>query len=327
VCKSLCRVAMLVCVVILPLLAAAQQAPLTQKEVHDLIKKNKKDPGLIIKTITERTVDFDLDRKIEEKLRPVGATDEILQAIWKTGPTYRTAKSSALTSATGKLLEATYDEAVAYQTIQNELDPDKCLEMVADFTKTYPTSQLLSHAYMQGANAAQQKGDLREVIDLGEKSIKLDPENVLSLILVSLALPQPKMLEGLSSAEATRRLAEAAAYAERALALTDNIPKRANETDEDFAKRKAGMVSDAHSALGMVYHQRDDSGKAIDQFQSAIAASPRPNPLLYFRLGEIYANNGNKAEALKAFKKASLYGGGTVLKQYADKQIEELKKN
>jgi len=326
VCKLLSQAAILSIAVILPLISADQQPPLTQKEVHDLIKKNKKDAGLIINAITGRLVGFDLDRKIEEKLRAVGATDEMLQAIWKAGPTYRTAKSSLLTSATGKQLEATYEEAVAYQTLQNELDPDKCLKMVADFEKSYPTSQLLSHAYMQGANAAQQKGDLKEVVDLGEKSVKLDPENVLSLILVALVLPQPKMLNGLSPAETNQRLSEAEDYANRALALTDKVPIKADETDEQFAKRKAGLVSDAHSALGMVYLQRDKTDNAIDQFQSAIATAPKPNPLLYFRLGEIYANTGQKAEALAAFKKASQYGEGTVLKQYADKQIEELKK-
>ena len=325
-CRLLGRVIILIFAGILPLMAADQQPPLTQKEVHDLIKNNKSDPALIIKTITERTVDFDLNKKIEGKFRPVGATDEILQAIWKAGPTCRTAKSSLLTSATGKQLEATYEEAMAYQALQNELDPDKCLKMVADFEKRYPTSQLLSHAYTHGANAAQQKGDLKEVVDLGEKSVKLDPENVLSLILVALTLPQPKFVESLSASETNRRLAEAEDYARRALALTDKVPKKADETDEQYQKRKAGLVSDGHAALGMVYLQRDDTDKAIPEFQTAIASAPKPNPLLYFRLGEIYANNGKKAEAIEAFKKASQFGEGTVLKQYADQQIQALKK-
>ena len=324
--KLLVRVAMVFLVGIFPFLAAGQQAPLTQKEVRDLIKKNKQNPELVVKTVTDQTVAFDLDRKIEEKLRSAGATNEILQAIWKAGPFYRTAKNSSLTSATGKQLEATYDEAVAYQTIQNELDPDKCLQMVADFEKRYPNSQLLSHVYTQGANAEQQKGDLAQVIALGEKSLKLDPDNVLSLILVAVTLPQPKMIENLSAAETNQRLAEADADAQHALTLTDKVPKRAEETDEQFQKRQAGLISDAHTALALVNMQRDDTDKAIAEFQTAIATAPKPNPVLYFRLGEIYANNGNKAKALEAFQKASQFGEGTVLKQYADQRIQDLKK-
>ena len=324
--KLLGRAAVLMIAGVLPLVAADQQPPLTRVEVRDLIKKNKSNPALIIQTVTDRLVDFDLNREIEKKLRNVGATDEMLQAIWKAGPTCRNAKSSLLTSATGKQLEATYEEAMAYQALQNELDPDKCLQLVADFEKRFPTSQLLSHAYTQGANAAQEKGDFKEVIDLGEKSLKLDPENVLSLVLVALALPQPKVLDDLSPTETAQRLAEAEGYAQRALLLTDKVPKKAEETDEQFQKRKAGLVSDTHSALGMVWLQRDESDKAIAEFQTAIAAAPKPNPLLYFRLGEIYANNGQKSEAIEAFQKASQFGVNTVLKQYADKRIEELKK-
>jgi tetratricopeptide (TPR) repeat protein len=326
VCKLLGRVAILCILGILPLIGADQQPPLTRVEVRDLVKKNKTNPALIIQTVSGRQVDFDLNREIEKKLRSVGASDEILQAIWKAGPTCRNAKSSLLTSATGKQLEATYEEAMAYQALQNELDPNKCLQMLADFEKRFPASQLLSHAYTQGANAAQEKGDFKEVIDLGEKSVKLDPENVLSLILVALALPQPKVLDGLTPTETTRRLSEAEDYARRALVLTEKVPKKSEETDEQYQKRKAGLISDAHSALGMVFLQRDETDKAITEFQTAIASSPKPNPLLYFRLGEIYANNGQKTEAVEAFQKASQFGANTVLKQYADQRIEELKK-
>jgi len=50
------------------------------------------------------------------------------------------------------------------------------------------------------------------------------------------------------------------------------------------------------------------------------------NPQLYFRLGEVYENEGKKNEALEAFTKASELGRGTVLQQYADQRIAELKK-
>ena len=40
-----------------------------QDEVAALIKQNKKNPDLILKTLDERKVDFDLNRDIEKKLR------------------------------------------------------------------------------------------------------------------------------------------------------------------------------------------------------------------------------------------------------------------
>jgi len=54
--------------------------------VAALIKQNKKNPDLILKTLDERKVHFDLNRDIEKKMRKAGPTDDVLQAIWKAGP-------------------------------------------------------------------------------------------------------------------------------------------------------------------------------------------------------------------------------------------------
>jgi tetratricopeptide (TPR) repeat protein len=78
--------------------------------------------------------------------------------------------------------------------------------------------------------------------------------------------------------------------------------------------------------LAMVNMHRGDSGKAIEEFKTAISLTTKPNPQLYFRLGEVYANQGKKAEAIEAFTKASALGQGTVLQQYADDRLAALKK-
>jgi tetratricopeptide (TPR) repeat protein len=305
--------------------AVPQQQPLAQDEVRDLIKKNKNNPEVILKTLEERKVDFDLNRDIEKKMRKAGATDDILQAIWRVGPTGRNAKTASMTNATGAQLQATYEEAMGYRTIENEMDPDKKLRMVEEFEKRFPNSQLLSYAYTQAANANQQKGDLEGTVAYGEKSLKLDPDNVFSLILVALTLPQPKMQRS-SPAESAKRLSESEEDAKRALSLVDKLPKQPNETDEQFQKRKSGFLSDAHEALGMVHLQRDESDKAIEEFKTAISQSVSPNPQLYYRLGEVYANDGKKSEAVEAFTKASEQGQGTVMKELADREIDKLKK-
>jgi len=304
---------------------AQQQTPLTQDEVAALIKQNKKNPDLILKTLDERKVDFDLNRDIEKKMRKAGATDDVLQAIWRAGPSGRNAKSASLVSATGGQLQATYQEAMGYQTLQAELDPDKKLRMVEEFEKQFPNSQLLSYVYTQGASACQQKNDRNCMLDFGEKSLKLDPDNTYSLILVAITLPQPQM-QRVDPALAAQRLAEANEDAQRALALMDKLAKRPNETDEQFQKRKAALQSEAHGALGMVHLQRDEPDKAIEEFKTAVSLEAEPDPQIYYRLGEVYANEGKKTEALEAFTKASELGQGTPIKDFADKEIEKLKK-
>jgi len=305
--------------------AVPAQQPLTQDDVLGLIKKNKNNLDVVYKTLDERKVNFDLDRKIEQKMRGAGADDDMLQAIWKAGPTGRSEKSATLTSATGAPLQATYEEAMGFKTMEHELDPDRRLRMVDEFESRFPKSQFLSYVYLQAAKAYQEKSDLNKLVEYGEKSLKQDPDNVFSLVVVALALPQPRMLQG-SPGEAAQRLSLAETYANRALKLIDSLPARTNESPEQLQKQKGALASDAHAALGMVYMDRDESQKAIQELKTAVSLTQTLNPQLYFRLGEVYENEGKKNEALEAFTKASELGRGTVMQQYADQRIAELKK-
>lgn len=324
--KQLFAITAFVCLLACPLMAQEpQQPPLTQDEARDLIKKNKKDPDVVFKALDERGVAFDLNRDIEKIMRKAGADDIMLQAIWKAGPTSRTAKTALLTSPSGAQLHAGYEEAMGFQTMQDELDPDNKLRMVDEFERRFPNSQLMSYVYTQAAKAYQQKGGLNKLVEYGEKSLQLDPDNIFSLLMVAITLPQPRMLQG-GPDVSTQRLSVAETYANRALKLINGLPTQANETDEQLRKRMAALASDAHAALAMVYAQRDQSDKAIEEFKLAISLAANPNPQLYFRLGEVYANEGKKAEAIEAFTKASELAQGTMLKQYADQRIQDLQK-
>ena len=88
---------------------------------------------------------------------------------------------------------------MGFQTMQNEPDPDRRLRMVEEFEKTFPNSPILPYVYVQGAKACQEKGDLNRAVEYGDKSLKLDPDNLPALILVATSLAQPSMLKGSQS--------------------------------------------------------------------------------------------------------------------------------
>ncbi len=309
-----------------PLLGQAPQQPLNQDEVRDLIKNNiKKSPNQISTTLAERKVDFDLNRDIEKKMRKAGATDDILQEIWKAGPTYQSAKGSALTSPTGTRIQTTYEEAMGMQTIQNELDPDRTIRMVNEFEKRFPNSECLSYVDTQAAKAYQQKGDVDKAVAYGEKSLKLDPDNTFALVIVALGLSQPKQLQG-SQDEVRKRLSEAETDATHALALLERLPKRPNETDEEFQRRKGAIAADAHFALGAVQMHKEDFDKAVSEYKLAIASTTKPTFQYYYRLGEAYASQGQISQAIAVLHQASDLGRGTPMQQYADDFIAELQR-
>ncbi len=313
----------LLAVLTCPLRAQVGPQPLNEDEVRDLIKQDRTDPDAVFKALDARGVSFDLDRQIEKKMRKAGADDAMLQAIWKAGPTVKKSKTALLTSAIGKSLEASYEEAMGFQTLQNEENPARKLRMVEEFAGRFPQSALLSYVYTHAARACQEQSDAPQALEYGDKSLKLDPDNIYSMLIVALVEAQPNQPGDLS--QITRRLNSADSYANRSLILIDTINKFPNETDDQFRARKAALASDAHAALGMVEMQRDKMGKAIEDFKVAISLSVRPNPQFYFRLGEIYENDGKNTEAIEAFSKAAELAQGSPLGLRAGQRAQKLK--
>ena len=187
----------------------------------------------------QRAVDFNLDAKIEKKLRKAGASDEIIQDIYKASPAGAAARKSILTSATGVQLEASPEEAQGLQTIVGEIDPDRRLRMVSEFEKQFPNSKILSYVYTQAAFAYQEKGDFKNAAAAGEKSLKLEGNNLSSLLVVASSLTQPAMVAG-SEIEKNTTLSEAQTDANQALTLIAGIPRRL-PTRQTIRRRSARM--------------------------------------------------------------------------------------
>jgi tetratricopeptide (TPR) repeat protein len=174
-----------------------------------------------------------------------------------------------------------------------------------------------------------------QVVEYGEKSLKLKGDNLMSLIILAEMLPQPQLLKG-SDADKEQKLAQAEGYANQALQLIDQLPKQPNETDEQHQKRKADLSKEPHSALGMIHLQRSSMGlvgpdkdelvKAEQEYQQAVTLSESPSAQDYYRLGEARAFLNKYDEAIQAFTKAGELGQGTVIKTFAEQRIAELSK-
>src|SRR5271169_3078197 len=147
----------------------------------------------------------------------------------------------------------TAEERQALAAIQSEssagLDPDRVITLVQDFEKKFPSSPFLSYAYFFEANAYESKGDYDKLIDAGEKSIKLNADNLMTLIMLSTILPQPQSMKGGNDLDKQKKLTEAEADANHALELIVRLPKQPTEPDDAFKKRIDTVASEPHAAL------------------------------------------------------------------------------
>jgi len=235
--------------------------------------------------------------------------------------------------------QVTKQESDDFNTIRQEastgLDPDHVIQLATDFEKKYADSPMLSYTDMFAAGAYQQKNDILKSIELGEKSLKIKPDNLMSLIMMADLLPTPQAMKG-AAADKDKKLGEAENDANEALKLIGQLPKQATETDDQAKKRRDALSADLHSALGMVHLQRsaegltgpdkDELSKAEQEYKLATSATEKPNPQDFFRLGEAYNNDGKLDEAIDAFGKAAQAGAGGPIQPFAEQRLEELKK-
>ena len=304
---------------------------MTEKEVITELKKDG--PAQLQKDLEKRGVAFEMDADIEKRLRKAKATDEVIKAVTAAGPKERENAAKAAAVASGAVVMSP-EETADFKPLQTELDPDKAIALAEGFVQKHPQSVLDSYAYAFEANAYEMKGDAPKIVEYAEKSLQLKKDNLMSLLIITYALPQPQYI-GQHQADEETELKKAENYCQQALQQIDELKPQASESAADFARRKASYIAGIHEDLGMVHLDRaqeglmgfdkDELAKAEGEFKIAVSNNDHPDPIAYYRMGEAYMQDNKLDDALAAFTKASEVGQGPV-KQSADQRIETIKK-
>jgi tetratricopeptide (TPR) repeat protein len=310
---------------------SVSEAPMTEKEVIAELKKDGSDQ--LLKDLDKRGVAFEMDADTEKRLRKAKATDDVIKAITAAGPKEKAAAAKASAMASGAVVIPP-EENADFKALQTELDPDKAIALAQAFVQKHPNSSVLSYAYAFEATAYEMKGDAPKIVEYGEKSLDLKKDNLMSLMIVAYAIPTPQYISQHQSDE-EKQLTKAENYCQEAITVVNGLQKPANESDADFAHRKAGYMATIHADLGMIHLDRaqlglmgldkDELGKAEKEYGLAIAGTDHPDPTDYYRLGDACRLQGKIDDAIAAYTKASEMGQGAV-KEYAEKQIDMLKK-
>jgi len=317
-----------------PKVRAQGRVAMTKKEVVNEIKSAP--PETVIKDVKQRGVDFDMTRRIEKKLRKAKGTDEVIEAVRKAGPTVRS-RMAERTSGPDQAgaQEVPMEQVKAFDAIKSELDAGKIIALAEGYARKYPNSPLLSDVYYLAAYGYQQKGNVEKAVEYTGKGLKLKPDSLACLIARVEMLPQPEYLKN-HNPDRDKILKEAESDASRALQLISQLPKRPNEADADYQKRRENIASGVHRYLGIVHierasilpagaQQKDELAKGELELKAAVTTTDRPDPRDYLLLGRAYAVDGKWDDAIQALTKASELGRGTTIKASADQLVAELK--
>jgi len=172
-----------------------------------------------------------------------------------------------------------------------------------DFSAKYPDSELKSFLYSKAMHEYQNENNPEKMLSVGEKVLRLDPDNSIALVLTATVLA-----DSLSEADTDRqaKIARARKNASHALDTVDSgfVPP-ANATPEQVTTYKTTLKSMAHSALGIVaLKTADDVGAEKELKLSADLNQSQPDPYIWYHLALAQDHQKKYPEALASINRA-----------------------
>src|SRR5271170_2288255 len=213
------------------------------------------------------------------------------------------APSGAL-SAAAKIDPREEAEYKAFFNIHAE-DTDKRIEAGDAFVQKYPTGPFSEAVYSQLSTAEYQKQDFEKMDEYADKALALNPDDVTVLVFVGWVIPH--------SNDSAAKLDKAEQYDKHVLELLPTLTKPAKMSDKEFALARSEYESQAHSGMGLVYYQWEDTS---------------PMPLWacdYFVMGKSLDHLDHYSDAAEAFTMCAAIPGGqqAICKQKAESAKKE----
>jgi len=193
------------------------------------------------------------------------------------------------------------------QLIPRVKDPNKRIERLDSFTKTFPEDAEKNAAQINFdyfiASKMANKPD--KAVEYGEKTIAADPNNLLvhNLLAYDYAISRTNT-------------DKAAAYAKKAIELAPQMKKPEGVSDAQFKQEQDNQLGMAHLSLGYITFTRAVAAKskklgpAIDELKTAadlLAANPELQGQALYYLGYAYESGApvNHKGAIEALDKAA----------------------
>jgi tetratricopeptide (TPR) repeat protein len=172
-----------------------------------------------------------------------------------------------------------------------------------DFAAKYPESELKSYLYSKAMHEYQNENNPEKMLSVGEKVLRLDPDNSIALVLTATVLA-----DSLSDTDTDRqaKVARVKTNAAHALDTLDSgfVPP-ANATPEQVKAFKNTLQSMAHSALGIVaLKTADDSGAERELKLSGDLNQSQPDPYIWYHLALAQDHQKKYPEALASVNHA-----------------------
>ncbi len=198
-------------------------------------------------------------------------------------------------------------EVEAIMAVQSAADPDARVKAAEDLLTKFKDTEFKEWALQMETISHQQKNDFDNMLIAGERTLEVNPENVVVLITLAQSIPQRTKEFDLDKEE---KLKKAETYAKKAQTLVPNLAKfNPQITDEEWTGYKKSAMSQVHEALGMIAFTRKNYPASEQSFKAAVDVSPQPDSTTLYRLAMVYTAQNKVDDAIAALEKSIAAGG------------------
>jgi tetratricopeptide (TPR) repeat protein len=192
----------------------------------------------------------------------------------------------------------TQPEFDAYKAAVANTDPAAMEKAADDFAAKFPDSELRVLLYRAAMHAYQTSNKADQMMEMGRKVLKLDPDDPEASVGVAQVLAERTRETDLDK---DQRLEEGSKLAQHALETTDTDVAFPPGTPQDKMDEYKGFLrSTAYYVLGTIEYTREKYANAEGYFRKSIDALPsQPDPLAVLRLALSLDKQEKYPEALK----------------------------
>jgi tetratricopeptide (TPR) repeat protein len=183
------------------------------------------------------------------------------------------------------------------------------IEKAADeFAAKYPGSELKVFLYAKALHEYQSENNPDKMLFVGEKILRLDPDNTIALVLTATIMSDELKSEDPNAAQQADEIKR---RARRAIETVDSsFAPPANATPEQITAYKNTLVSMAHSALGITYLKMHDDAGAEKELKAATEIGrAAPDAYVWYHLALAQDHQDKTADALASVEQALRYAG------------------
>jgi tetratricopeptide (TPR) repeat protein len=219
----------------------------------------------------------------------------------------------------------TQEEFKAFNDVAAKPDAASMEQAANAFAQQYPNSELKGAMYQNLMLQYQNANNGDKTIEIGRKTLSVDPDNVVALVTVASVLANRTRETDLDKEERIAEAKKDANHAIEVINMPDSVP--ANVPPDKADAYKNTILSMAYGALGQAEFVNNNFASAEQSLRKATSYTGiQPDPITWFQLTLTLDREGKYADAVTAANKCVEVSAGHPVNPYCTQERDRVQK-